>query len=128
MSKTLQHLIAATLLALGLFASTAQAQVVIATDDFSADTVSIDNRLRLENTTDDWVAFPDTLWTVANGTLGNAGTTPGVPSEGGLLQVIAVGTQPDSTMLTFSFDYTVGTGSTLYFHTVGLHAGTTLGG
>ena len=65
MSKTLQHLIAATLLALGLFASTAQAQVVIATDDFSADTVSIDNRLRLENTTDDWVAFPDTLWTVA---------------------------------------------------------------
>ena len=125
MHNSIKHLTFAILLVLGLSASTAQAQTTVVSDDFSSNTLSNSNRLRVENTTDEWVAFPDSLWTVSGGTLSNAGTTPGLESEGAALRVLDVASQPAGlTELTFSFDYTVGTGSDLFFYATGLYDGT----
>lgn len=99
---------------------------LILMDNFSSNTVSVANRLRLNNFDEDWVKFGNTsLWTVSSGELTNAGTTTDRDSEGGLLRLFTVGTQPEAyDQLTFSFDYDLGTGATLYFHAVGLHSGT----
>jgi hypothetical protein len=116
-------------------AGAVQAEVIIS-DDFSTDTAATTaNRLRTGNVGNNWVKNSNgTLWTVNTvaGTVGNAGTsTTEVDNESGLLRVYDVGaaslTGDDLTHLTFSFDYTVGTGSTLYFHAIGLNDGT-LGG
>jgi len=101
---------------------------LLISDDFSTTTIANENRLRIGDASDDWVKNSDSLWAISGGTLNNPGTTAGLAAEGAVLKLFEVGTQPvNFTTLTFSFDYTVGTGSTLYFHAIGLHSGTTLG-
>lgn len=118
-----------TAVLLGIFigvAGAAQAEVIIS-DDFSSDTISTDLRLRVQHTANNWIETSKTAsdWTVAGGMLTNAATTTDGISEGGLLRVFDVGAASlsDHTQLTFSFDYTVGAGSTLYFHAIGLNNG-----
>ena len=127
MQHSIKHLAFAILF--GLSASIAQADVILM-DDFSSNTLSNSNRLRVENTADEWIATTpvggvSSLWTDAGGTLSNAGTTAGVASEGPVLRALDVASQPAGlTELTFSFDYTVGTGSDLFFYATGLYDGT----
>ncbi|MEP2777534.1 MAG: PEP-CTERM sorting domain-containing protein [Luteolibacter sp.] len=104
----------------------------IINDDFSTNTANTTNaRLRVLHTANNWVKGTSSLWTVntVTGVLTNPGTTAGDPAEGGLLRVfdVAAASLADFTQLTFSFDYTVGTGSTLFFHAIGLYNGTTTG-
>ena len=64
MHHSIKHLAVAIFLVLGLLASTAQAQTTLVSDDFSSNT------------------------------LGNAGTTPDATSEGAVLRVLDLASQP----------------------------------
>ena len=99
MHHSIKHLAVAILLVLGLSASTAQAQTTLVSDDFSSNTLGNSNRLRVENTADEWIATTplagvSSLWTVSGEALGNAGTTPDATSEGAVLRVLNVASQP----------------------------------
>lgn len=101
---------------------------MIISDDFSSNTISNDARLRV-NSGPNWVKSSTSDWSVdgINDEATNPGT--GTESQGALLRVFDVGAAalPDYNELTFTFDYTVGTGSTLYFHANGLFDGTLVG-
>ena len=56
MHHSIKHLAVAILLVLGLSASTAQAQTTLVSDDFSSNALGNSNRLRVENTADEWIA------------------------------------------------------------------------
>lgn len=90
------------------------------TDDFSSGSVADHTRFR-PNQLNEWGA--NSLWAIGGGTLSNPGTTAGVASEGAVGQLTRVSDTTTDTSLseiTVSFDYTVGTGSTLFFHLWGL--------
>ncbi len=87
-------------------------------DDFSSDAVSYNSTRMWENQIGGgWITCHDTEWFVTNGVLQNAATTDGGypearPAEGALAQVVAnVLGGPE---VTFSFDYDVAAGDTLY--------------
>ncbi|QBG47228.1 hypothetical protein EGM51_07395 [Verrucomicrobia bacterium S94] len=93
------------------------ADVTLFDDDFSSSTIANDGRISRDDVGEGWRKNTNSLWTASGGNLANAGTTAGVPSEGAVGQVISVTTTDTSlTKIQVSFDYVVGTGSTLYFH------------
>ncbi|MDF7808202.1 hypothetical protein P4E94_12185 [Pontiellaceae bacterium B12219] len=93
------------------------ADVVLFEDDFSASTITDNKRISRNDAGYGWQKNTNSLWTASEGNLANAGTTAEVPSEGAVGQVISVTTTDTSlTKIQVSFDYAVGTGSTLYFH------------
>jgi hypothetical protein len=126
--KKLIYAVGACLLMTGL----AHADITLIYDDFDSSSISTDARLRLnhagDGSGDDWKKFsggPGTsLWNISGGPTGNLnnpGTTAGIPAEGAVGQLYTVTTADTTlTQLKFEFDYTVGTGSTLYFHANGL--------
>lgn len=60
------------------------------------------------------------MWNITNGVLTNPGTTPGIPAEGPVGQsVLTSGLADGLDKVIVSFDYSVGAGSTLYFHLLG---------
>ena len=102
---------------------------IVVSDDFSMNTVGTNGRLRVEHTDDEWIAFTSSAWNVSGGTLNNPGTTTDNVSEGAILRVVDTDdiTLPSATEITFSFDYVVGTGATLFFHGTGLNNGSLAG-
>ncbi|MFC5050622.1 PEP-CTERM sorting domain-containing protein [Rubritalea spongiae] len=124
---TTTKLLLSSALLLGVSSASHAASIV--TDDFSSNTITSDNRLRIGHTANNWIKFSSSEWAVSGGVVSNPGTTAGIPSEGGLLRVFDVGAAglADYTELTFSFDYNVGADATLYFHAYGLYNGTTTG-
>lgn len=101
----------------------------------SEHSISHDIRLRVDSASLDWVTFSNTsfvsLWSVSDlgGTavISNAGTKAGIPAEGAILRLYEVADLPPHTAIQVSFDYAVGTDSTLYFYSVGLNNGTLTG-
>jgi len=101
------------------------ADVILIDDNFTGSSITNNGRLRLnhagDGSGDDWIKNANSLWSTAGGNLSNAGTTAGVPAEGGIGQLYTVTTTDTTlTQLRFEFDYDVGTGSTLFFHATGL--------
>lgn len=103
-----------------VFGSTVGSQAaVLINDDFSSSVVNTNARFRADQVGLGWYASnQSTLWNISGGVVSNAGTVAGIPSEGGFGQSITT-TSTDS-IISFSFDYTVGAGTTLYFHAQGL--------
>jgi hypothetical protein len=106
-----------------LAAGVAQADVII-DDNFSSGSFSTDTRIRYNQIDAGWYKFSGTPgtsdWAISGGVLTNPGTTAGMPSEGSASRLVSTsGFSTDNTQITVSFDYTVGTGSTLYFHLTG---------
>ena len=129
MTTSLQRFLFLAIFSLAFVTQSSFGSIVV-TDDFSTNTVGVESRLRLEDEDEQWIRFSTSLWNVSGGTLNNPGTTAAIPAEGAVLRVvdtndIALST---ATEITFSFDYVVGTGSTLYFHGTGLSGGTILAG
>lgn len=104
----------------------------VVSDDFETSTIVGENRLRVENTADDWVQFSGTAtldagqWEISDGQLRNPGTTPGTASQSPIFSLVDVGAQslPDHTQVTITFDYTVAADSTLTFYSYGYFDGT----
>ncbi|MDF7826805.1 hypothetical protein P4B35_22450 [Pontiellaceae bacterium B12227] len=97
------------------------ADAILISDDFTSGSVANHNRFR-PNQLDTWGGFSSTLWNVSGETMNNAATATDRDGEGGMGQVIKVSDKTTDTSLTklsLSFDYVVGTGSTLYLHLVG---------
>ncbi len=96
-------------------------------DDFSSSAVSGAFRLFQSNLDGDWQAdFTSnsgnpTDWEISGGQLTNPGVEAGKPSEGAVAKLFSVNqTDPNLTEVTISFDYSVGAGTTMYFHAIGL--------
>lgn len=101
---------------------------VLLSDDFSSSTIDGNVRLRVSST--NWTATTgSSLWTVSGGTLNNAATATDKTGEGAVLRTydVAAASLADYTEVSFSFDYTVGAGTTLYFHSTALNSGTLVG-
>ncbi len=113
-------------LALGVALSPfASAAAVLIDDDFSSSGISGNQRFRLNQVDLGWYkdnSSTPSHWTTAGGKLANPGTTAGIASEGSVAQTITVANHTTDTSLTkisVSFDYSVGAGTTLYFHLLG---------
>lgn len=94
--------------------------VDIIDDDFSSGTISHNLRFRISQADAGWYQDANSLWNITNGVLTNPGTAPGIPAEGPVGQsVLTAGLAEGLDEVTVSFDYSVGAGSTLYFHLLG---------
>jgi len=136
-----------SLLAVAIFSisssvGTAHADLTLTSEDFTSSSITSSLRV-FDNDADlGWHADFGTnsglpsLWQISGGTLNNPATfdpnstpppsqTRDKPNEGTVGQLISVNST-DTTLneIEFSFDYNVGTGTTLFFHAVGLVANT----
>eukprot|EP00903_Cladosiphon_okamuranus_P003642 g3640.t1 len=107
------------------------AATVLYTNDFSTGSTSSSVRLYENSTDGTWYTDGTTnsgepsLWQISGGTLNNPATYDASardkPNEGLAAMGISVTTTDTSlTSVTLSFNYSIGTGTTLYFHAVGL--------
>lgn len=112
-----------------LMSGLAHADTILINDDFSgSSSIGTDVRLRLSHAGNGsgavWIKNSTSLWSISGGPTGNLsnpGTTSGVAAEGAVGQLYTVATPDTSlTQVKFEFNYAVGTGSTLYFHAIGL--------
>lgn len=90
-----------------------QASVVLIDDDFS--TSAIDSSSRFQSAdidSGDWNERTAATWDITSGELVNTGTV----DHGAFLLNTVSSLDTSLTQVTVSFDYTVGAGSTLYFH------------
>ena len=101
------------------------ALVTLINDDFTG-SMSANARLLFshagDGSGDDWIKNSVSLWSTASGNLNNAatGAVDSTQNEGAAMQLYTVSSADTSlTSLTLTFDYTVGAGSTLYFHAYG---------
>ncbi|MDF7806327.1 putative glycoside hydrolase [Pontiellaceae bacterium B12219] len=93
---------------------------VLIDDDFSSSAIVVNSRFWSDQVDDGWNKFSTSDWSLSNGLLTNPGTEAGIPSEGAIGQFVSTaGIDERNTKLRISFDYDVGTGSTLYFHLIG---------
>jgi hypothetical protein len=98
-----------------------QADVDLINDDFSSGSVATSARFYSNQNGLGWYKYSTSLWSISGGVLSNAGTEAGVPSEGAVGQGLStLGLATNYPKISVSFDYSVGTGSTLYFHLRGL--------
>jgi len=108
------------LLATGVLSISAQAATIF--DDFSTGSISADARFRADQVGLGWYASPDSNWDISTGTLNNSGldtnTQNDRDTEGPVGQLVL--SSSTDTIIEFSFDYVVGTGTTLFFHAIGL--------
>ena len=101
----------------------AQTNVSLIDEDFSSATLSTNARIRTNQDNGNfWTDNnPASDWTITEGVLSNAATSPNSSvSEGAVSQVVATSSLlNDLTNLTLSFDYTVGATATLKFALIG---------
>ena len=101
----------------------AETSVSLIDADFTAGTISTNARIRTNQTNGNfWTDnSPASDWTIVDGKLSNAATTPDSSvTEGAVSQVVATSElASDLTNLTLSFDYEVGATATLKFALVG---------
>ena len=91
------------------------AEVVLVDDNFSSSTIHQDTRFSAADIdTGRWVKR-DSSWSITNGSLINLGSTEGTDDRGAH-RLDSVSTLELNTLITVSFDYSVGEGSTLYFY------------
>lgn len=99
-------------------------------DDFSASAVSTGSRfVSGDINSGDWVkrSTDGPAWAVSGGQLTNPATTTNDDQGAFLLNALNIN-DPSFTGINVSFDYTVGAGSTLYFHSALFTGGTTTSG
>ncbi|MDF7823555.1 hypothetical protein P4B35_05980 [Pontiellaceae bacterium B12227] len=94
---------------------------VLMTIDTPTNNVSNNARFRVDQLGKGWYKDSTSLWGITDNVLSNPGTTPGIPAEGPVGQSVSTASlTPGLDQIKVSFDYSVGAGSTLYFHLVGL--------
>ena len=86
---------------------------VLIADDFSASSIHNSNRFFDWDVDRNWWVIRTANWSVTDGVLTNPATVS--PTDGrGAHRIDTVSADPDLTLVTFAFDYTVVSGSTLY--------------
>ncbi|MFC7335783.1 PEP-CTERM sorting domain-containing protein [Haloferula chungangensis] len=92
----------------------------IVDDNFSSGNTTNNARFRYDQIDLGWYKDASSDWTISSGVLSNPGTTTGIASEGPVGQLIStLGLGAGLTQISVSFDYTVGAGTSLYFHLIG---------
>lgn len=106
------------------------AETALIEDDFTSSGVSTGNRfVSGDINSGDWVkrSTDGPAWAVSGGQLTNPATTTNDDKGAFLMNAVNI-TDPSFTHVMVSFDYTVGAGSTLYFHSALYTGGTTTSG
>ncbi|MEJ6567352.1 MAG: sulfatase-like hydrolase/transferase [Akkermansiaceae bacterium] len=99
-------------------------------DDFTSSSVSTGSRfVSGDINSGDWVkrSTDGPAWAVSGGQLTNPATTTNDDKGAFLINAVNI-TDPSLTQVEVSFDYTVGAGSTLFFHSILFTGGTTTSG
>ncbi|MGJ8645116.1 MAG: beta strand repeat-containing protein [Luteolibacter sp.] len=105
---------AASLATLG--SAVAQTSVVLIDDDFSSSSIITGGRFQTQNIdSGNWKGRNDATWALGSGALTNPGVTATDSDQPTHLVNTVSSADTTLTAVTVSFDYTVGTGSTLYF-------------
>ena len=107
----------------------AQTSVALIDADFAMGTISTNGRIRTNQANGEFFKNADSEWTIADGVISSAATTPNdLVTEGALSQVIATDNlATDLTHLTLSFDYVVGATATLRLGLIGYTLNTQAG-